>query len=113
MTMNIINTGRQRPKGVKLTTTGATAIMPGPPTDTATRTLESLCYSCAASTTLSIWLTDGTISWYILNGETIAANSHAVIDNLPLILPSGWSLVAQAAEADRIDIIAIFSIQQD
>lgn len=113
MSMNIINTGRQRPKGVKLTTTDPTTIMPGPATDTAVRTLESLCYSCGTSTTLSIWLTDGTTSWYVLNTETIAANTHAIIDNLPLIIPSGWSLRAQAGAVDRIDILAVFSIQQD
>jgi len=113
MSMNIVNTGRQRPKGVKLTTADATTIMPGPATDTVTRTLESLCYSCGTSTTLSIWLTDGTTSWYILNGESIAANTHTIIDNLHLIIPSGWSLWAEAGDADRIDILAVFAIQQD
>lgn len=105
MSMQIIGTGRQKPVGVKLTTTNATTIVAGP--SAGIDTIEALCYSCGTSTTLSLWLTDGTTNWYLLNGETIAANSHAIITDFPLQLLSGWSLKAQAGAADRIDIIAI------
>lgn len=105
MTMVIESTGRQKAYGVKLISTNATTIVAGP--SSGIDTLESLSYSCAASTTLSIWLTDGTTSWYLLNGETIAANTHAIITDHHLQIPSGWSLRAQAAAADRIDILAV------
>lgn len=113
MSMYIPGAGRQRPVGVKLTTADPTPVVAG--SALGIDTLESLSYSCAASTTLSIWLTNGTTSWYLLNGETIAANTHAIISDHHLQIPTGWSLMAEAGAADRIDLIAVvaLSIQND
>lgn len=103
MTMQIIQTGRQPPACVKLTTTDATTIVSGP--SAGIDTLESLAYSTSASTTLSIWLTDGSTNWHILNGETVTEGR--VISDLPIQLKSGWSIRAEAGDADMVDIIAI------
>lgn len=100
-----INGSRDKPKGVKLTTTGATPVIAGPTSGSIT--VESLRYSCGAGgTSLSIWVTDGVTSWYMLNGATIAAGASVPIED-HIVLFSGWSINAQAADANRIDIILV------
>lgn len=108
MSLFIPASGRQKPIGVKLTTTNATTIIAG--STSGIYTLESLSYSCNTSTTLSLWLTDGTTIWYIKEALTVAANTGDIIKDHHIQIHPGWSLVAQAAAANRIDLIAVVAL---
>lgn len=107
MTLFITNKGREKPIGKKLNSTSAIPIIEG--NSRTILTLESLSISCAASTTLSLWITDGTTIYYLKQGETISANTSSIISTMNIPFFDGWSLKAQAGAADRIDIIAIVS----
>ena len=98
--------GSRETRGVKLTTNGLTEILAGPRSGFIT--LESLRYACGASgSTLTLQVTDGTTSWNLMNTQTVAANTSAAIED-HVVLKAGWSIQAQAADANRIDIVAVF-----
>jgi hypothetical protein len=67
-------------------------------------TLESLLISCATSTTIKIWITDGTTEWFLRNTETMAANTHDQIKDHPVLLLPNWKIRAQAGAANQISI---------
>lgn len=103
--------GRQIPKVVNLTTTSATTIMDGKAKDSGTLMLESLRWSVKGTNTdLSIWLTDGTNSYYLMDAETKTARSSGTIKDEYYQLQAGWSLKALASQANQIDILAVFAL---
>ncbi|MBX9455853.1 MAG: hypothetical protein KL863_07410 [Rhizobium sp.] len=100
---------REKPKGVKLTTTDPTTIMSGPVSGFLT--LESLRYSCDGTPTdLSLWVTDGTTSWFLMKDYAVAANDLEPPIEDHIVLKTGWSLRAQASNANQIDILAVFIV---
>ena len=109
MTVFLAVTGqRQKPKLINLTTTNDTVVMAGPPAGVFT--LDTLTWSAKASGgNLSLWITDGTDSAYLMDAEPKAARSHDIISDWhPILLNSTWSLMAKASAADQFDIIATF-----
>lgn len=67
-------------------------------------TIESLGISCGTSTTLTLKIKDGTNTFIILNGATLAANTtiQFPVPDFFASLKSGWSLTAQAAAANQV-----------
>lgn len=108
MSLNIPGNGRQKPICVNLSTADLTPIITG--TAAGIQTIESIWISCAASTSLTLSLTDGTTTWPIYNNKTLTANdSEAIIDQHWQIL-NGWTLNAEAGNADRVTIIAVVAL---
>jgi hypothetical protein len=87
---------------VNLTTTGATDLLVVKTGFIAT--LESLLISCATSTTIKVWITDGTTEWFLCNAETMTANTHIQIKDHPVLLLPNWKIRAQAGAANQISI---------
>jgi hypothetical protein len=101
--MVIENTGRQPATMVNQTTTNATTIISA--SSSGLDTLESIAYAPDGSVTLSIWATDGSTSWYIINNETVSA--ARIITDLHIQLTPGMSIKAQAGTANKVTVIAV------
>ena len=92
---------------VKLTTTNATTIASVADAKRVL-TLESvLICADAGGSTIDLWVTDGSTSYYLIKGKTIAANTYELLTDHHVVLTDGWSLKAQAGTANKIDITAI------
>jgi hypothetical protein len=103
MTMVIENTGRQPASMVNLTTTNATTIVSA--SAAGLDTVEAIRYAPDGSVTLSIWATDGSTDWKILNNETVSAAD--TISDLHIQLGAGMSIKAQAGTANKVTVMAI------
>lgn len=104
-----ITGSREKPKGVKLISDDATEILAGP--KSGFFTIESIRYCCGGTPTdLTLWYTDGTSSWNLLNAYEVPANSNEPPIGDHIVLKFGWSLMAQAANANQIDITAVFVV---
>jgi hypothetical protein len=108
MTMVIENTGRQTLL-FNLTTTGEVTVLAGDTGGIAT--IESISWCCKANASdLSISVTDGTTTSYLLSAEPQAAKSHEIISSWHPTLPNGsWALKAQASVANEINLTVVYA----
>lgn len=106
--MFIENTGRQTLL-FPLTTATAQTVLAGDNTGVAT--IESISWCCKANASdLSIWITDGTTSAYLMKTEAKSAETHDIISTWHPTLPkSGWDLKAQASVANEIDLVVVYA----
>lgn len=108
MTMFIENTGRQTLL-FNLTTTGAVDVLAGD--DKGIITIESISWCCKANASdLSIMVTDGSTTSYLMSTEAKSAETHDIISNWhPTLVNSGWKLRAQASVANEINLTVIYA----
>ena len=102
----VASTGQRVLKPVKLSTTSATVIATA--AQKSLLTIDSIWINCdTGGSTLDLYVTDGTNSYYLIKGKTIAANTYEQVKDHHIPLYSGWSLRAVAGTANRIDITAV------
>lgn len=93
-------------KPVKLSTTNATTIAAA--AEKQTMTVDSVRLSAGAGgSTISLWVTDGTNIYYLIEGYTLAANTVLQIEGHHVPMRDGWSLKAQAGTANVIFISTV------
>jgi hypothetical protein len=67
--------------------------------------LESLIASCDGTpTTFFFWISDGSTSFHIVNGDQIAANEYIQIKDHSVKLKPGWSFMCKAGTASHITV---------
>lgn len=103
----IQSNGERRTIGRKLDTADMTVIVPS--VDEGKRvTLESILISCDATpTAISVWYTDGTTNFYLMNAVSILANDSVPLRDHHVTLRPGWSLRCEASAAEHLDITTV------
>lgn len=101
--------GQAKTVGVKLTTTSSTEIYASAANRRASLKSLSICEISGGATTIDVSVSDGTTTWYIYKGMAVAANQTILLTehNIPLL--SGWTLDAQAGDANQIDLVAVLA----
>lgn len=93
-------------KPAKLTTTNATTIATA--AEKQALTIDSVRLSArAGGSTISLWVTDGTTSYYLAEDYALSANTALQIEGHHIPMRDGWSLKAQAGTANIIDVSAV------
>lgn len=107
MTMVIENTGRQTLL-CNLTTDEAVTVLAG---DSSVATIESISWCCKANPSdLSIFVTDGTTTSYLMYQEAKTAETSAIISTWhPTLVNSSWELKAQASVANEINLTVVYA----
>lgn len=108
MSMFIENTGRQTLL-FNLTTMGAVTVLAGDANGVST--IESISWCCKANASdLSIWITDGTTTSYLMSAEAKSAETHDIISTWhPTLQNASWELKAQASVANEINLTVIYA----
>lgn len=72
-------------------------------------TIESVwvSLSAAGSSTVSIWVTNGTTDYYLVEDATVGASSSFSITDHNIPLVKDWSLKCRAGTAGRVDVTAV------
>ena len=106
MTVFAQSSGQRIVTGKVLSTTAATTLITA--TADITHTVESIHWSVdTAGSTLSIWWNDGVADYYLMRGETEAANTRDQITDVHVVLRAGYTLKAQAGTASKIDVTVV------
>lgn len=105
--INAKTDGTRVPIGKNLSDTSATTIVPAGQAGRKI-TIDSILVSCGASaTTVSLWWSDGTNNYHILNGSTVAANDIIQIKDLHIPLRQGHLLKCQAGTSDMLSVTTV------
>ena len=106
MTIFAQTNGQRQLRAENLTTTGATLVVTS--FEKSTITVESVTISAGAvASTISLSVTDGTTTWFLLNGVTISAHNAVVLDSQHIPLQPGWSIKAQAGTANTLSVLIV------
>jgi hypothetical protein len=71
--------------------------------------LSSIIAACDGTpTTFSFWAEDGSANaYYIVNGDTVAANKSLQVTDHAFPLPKGWSFKCKAGTAGHLSVTAV------
>lgn len=76
--------------------------------------IESIWVAADGSGTFTLWVNTGSAAIKIIPGDSMAAGDTLHIENHPLRIKTGWSLVCSASAGNVIDVTAsLLSISPD
>lgn len=106
MTIYSNSQGKRKPIRAKLTTTNATTIFTG---GSYLSYLDAInfCNITGSAATIDLWVNDGTSSYYIVKGQSIAAAGRFQITDLAADIGPGDTLRAQSDTGNAIDIVGV------
>lgn len=110
MTVFSTSQGIRKPIRAKLTTTSATTIYTGK-SFIAYLDAINFCNITSSAATIDLWIHDGTDTFYILKGYTVAGNASLQMTELAADVNSGDTLRVQSDTADAFDVVGVM-IQQ-
>jgi len=93
--------------GKNLSSTSSTTIVPAVAAGQKI-TLDSILVSCdGTGTAITVWWSDGTNNFNIINGTSVSANDVLQIRDLHIPLRQGYSLKCQAGTANHLSVTAV------
>lgn len=106
MTASVTLTGELLPYAKKLTDTSDQTIVTG--TRGVTTTIESVMVAAdATGADFSLWVSDGSTSYYLANGVTVAQDVPFQIKEHPFPILPNWSLKCKASVGAHLDVTAV------
>lgn len=110
MTVISESQGIRKPFRTKLTTSNATTLYTGAQFKAYLDAIN-FCNITASAATIDLWVNDGSSSFYLLKGYSLAANDSVLLTELAADVNNGDTLRIQAGTANAIDVVGVM-IQQ-